>query len=436
MNHLLGAMLARLDRNGFDGSPRPLHWQDVRRPPALFPALAITAACVCLTACRGAGKSGADGGAEAVRPSSTAVMSAAVDDQRPAPTKRPPKKPAGAGQHVTVPAGAMHAGSVPGDVGREPGLEVAWETVDLGGFEIDRLPYPNEPSQPPRTGVTRERAQALCAERGQRLCTELEWERACKGPDDETFSTGAGWDPACEQHPNECASGFDVLAMSAMLREWTSSSVEPSEEQTRTLGLLRGGRPKAADLDHRCARREPADPGAQGGDIGFRCCGGTANAAALKRPKPLAAFRKVQLDPSQVTSMIKSVPQLASLGEISFFKEPDDVNTVTDRGDGGKPSAILTTSALMWSPDLGEELLVIAGKSASGSSFVAAFYRLPEDRYRVASSFVLERNAGPIVLGFNGYTRTRLTWSTCWGCLGEEGAVIYRKNRRIIIEQL
>lgn len=368
-----------------------------------------------------------------VRASSTSVMSAAQEEQSPPPTRRPPKKTLGAGQSVTIEAGSFAAGSTPGDVGREPGLEPVLEPVELGEFKIDRLPYPNDPAQPPRTGVTREQAQALCAERKQRLCTEAEWERACKGPDGDLYPTGSSWDPACDEHPRDCASGFDVVAMGEALREWTSSTLQ---DQDKTLGVLRGARAKAADVDHRCARREPADPGAQGADIGFRCCSGPANAAVLKRPEPLQAFRKVQLDEKQVTEMIKTVPQLANLGDVTFFKEPDDVNVVTERGDGGKSGALMTTSPLMWSPELGEELLVIAGRGSSGSAFVAAFYRLPDDRYRIASSFVLMQNAGPIVLAFNGWVRNRITWSTCWGCLGEEGAVVYRKNRRVVIEQL
>ncbi len=371
-----------------------------------------------------------------MRASSTSVLSAAQDEDRAPPTQRPPKKALGALQTVKIEAGTLIAGSTPGDVGRDPGLEPALAKVELGTYSIDRLPYPNDPSQPARTGVTRDQAQALCAERGERLCTEAEWERACKGPDNDTYPTGSGWDPACEQHPNACASGYDVVAMGAALREWTSSSVRGADDQERTLAVLRGARPKSADVDHRCARREPADPGAQGGDIGFRCCGGAPNAAVLERPKPLEAFRKVQLDATQVTDMIKTIPQLASLGDISFFKEPDDIKTVTDRGDAGKGGAIMTTGPLMWSPELGEELLVIAGRGSSGSSFVAAFYKLPDDRYRIASSFVLEQNAGPIVLAYNGWVHNRITWSTCWGCLGEEGAVIYRKNRRVVIEQL
>jgi hypothetical protein len=420
----------------FDVRGSTLHGHGVHtRPHALVPAVLIAA--LQMVSCNRtvSGSSGA-GEADRVRASSTAVMSAAQEDQGPPPTHRAPKSKPGASQKVKIAAGTFTAGSTPGDVGRDPGLEPSLEQIDLGEYSVDRLPYPNDPAQPPRTGVTREQAQSLCAERGERLCTEAEWERACKGPDDDKYPTGTRWDPACEQRPNDCATGFDVLAMGLVLREWTSSVVEGSAEGERTLGVLRGARAGSAAIDHRCARREPADPGAQSGDIGFRCCSGPPNAAVLKRPVALPAFRKVQLDPAQVTAMIETVPQLASLGEVSFFKDPDDVNVVTGRGDGGKSGAIMTTSPLMWSPDLGEELLVFAAKGSSGSSFIAAFYKLPGDRYRIASSFVLKQNAGPIVLAFNGWVRRRITWSTCWGCLGEEGAVIYRKNRRVVIEQL
>lgn len=370
-----------------------------------------------------------------VRPSSSAVMSAEPEGPVLPKTKRPPKQAPAAGQLVDIPAGAFVSGSTPGDRGRDPGLEPALEKVDLGAFSVDRLPYPNDPNLPPKTDVTRKEAERLCEEQGKRLCTELEWERACKGPDNDPYSTGEGWDPTCEEHPTGCASGFDVLGMAAALREWTSSNLEALEEGERTQAIVRGSRTKVADTEHRCARRETLDPGAHGPDIGFRCCKGPPNAAKIRRPKPVQTFRRVKLDAEQVTGMIKSVPQLAALGEVSFFSEPDDVTRVLSRGDAGKQGNILTTSPLMWSPDLGEEILVLAGLGSSGSSFVAAFHRLPGDRYRLASSFVLKDEKGPIVLAFNGWVKNRLHWSTCWGCLGEEGAVYYRKSRRVVIEQ-
>lgn len=376
-----------------------------------------------------------DAGEVEVRPSSSVVMSADPEEPQLPKTSRPPKQPVSAGQKIEIGAGSFASGSTPGDRGRDPAVEPALEKVDLGPFSIDRLPYPNDPQQEPKTGVPRKEAERLCAERSQRLCTELEWERACKGPEGDPYPTGSGWDPACEKEPNACATGFDVLAMGAILREWTASNFEPADEDQHPSAVLRGSRGTVADTEHRCARREAADAGAHGVDIGFRCCSGPPNAAQIRRPKPLQTFRRVKLDQGQVTSMIKSVPQLADLGEVTFFKEPDDVNRVLARGDAGTQGNTLTTSPLMWSPALGEEILVLAGLGASGSSFVAAFHRLPDDRYRLASSFVLKNEAGPIALGFNGWVKNRLSWSTCWGCLGEEGAIYHREAGRVVIEQ-
>ncbi len=400
-------------------------------------ALALSTLVAMVSGCkRGEDESeGAAGEPAEPRPSSSVVMSADPDEPAVPKTRRPPGKPIGAGQQIEIPAGTLVAGSTPGDRGREPGLEPVLQKVDLGAYSIDRLPYPNDPASPPKTDVTRSEAQKLCEARGKRLCTELEWERACKGPDGDLYPTGNGWDPACEKHPEACATGFDVVAMGATLREWTSSRLEPREDGGERELILRGARKNVADTEHRCARREPIAVGAHGPGIGFRCCSGPPNAAKLARPEPKQTFRRMKLDPEQVTQMIASVPRLASLGKVSFFQEPDDVAKVLARGEDDKKGNILTTSPLMWSPDLGEEILVIAGLGGAGSSFIAAFHRLPDDRYRLASSFVLKDDTGPIVLAFNGWVKKRLEWSTCWGCTGEEGAVYYRKSRRVVIEQ-
>jgi formylglycine-generating enzyme required for sulfatase activity len=397
--------------------------------------LTLSAAVFSVSACKRFSDRWHPAAGESLRPAATAVLSAAADEAPAPATSRAPRKTVAASQRITIPAGSLVSGSMPGDRGRDPTLEPPLTPIEMGAFEIDRLPYPNDPALPPRTDVTRSQALQLCAERGQRLCTELEWERACKGPDNDVFPSGSGWDPECEKKPKGCASGFDVAAMGGAAREWTSSSIEPVDKEERTMGALRGGRANAADFEHRCARREPADPGAHGADIGLRCCSGPANAATIARPKPLQTFKRVQLDLDQANNMIQSVAQLASLGRISFFRDPEDVTAVLSKADAGRGANIVTTHPLMWSPDLGEEILVIAGKGAAGSSFIAAFHRLNDDRYRLASSFVLDNETPAIVLAFNGYVKNRITWSTCWGCLGEEGAISYRPDRRVVIEQ-
>jgi hypothetical protein len=136
--------------------------------------------------------------------------------------------------------------------------------------------------------------------------------------------------------------------------------------------------------------------------------------------------------------MFATVPQLKELGkDITYFREPEDVNLALSRGDAGVgtvPNTTFTTSPLLWSPVPGEELLVVAGR-AQKSSFIVAFHRLPGDRYRIASSLILKDEKGPIVLGHNSYVRKRLGWALCWDCRGESGHVSYREDNRVVITQ-
>src|SRR5262249_39752814 len=256
----------------------------------------------------------------------------------------------------------------------------------------------------------------------------LEWERACKGPDKTMFAGGSDWDPVCAKTATACASGFGVLGMGAALREWTASDVAPIENLQPKAAAARGAKGDAGAPDHRCARRVGVEAGQGADDLGFRCCYGPPNAATIPSPQWQQTFRKAELTATQAEEMFASVPQLKDLHEITYFKEPDDVNQVLSRGDAGVnsvPNTSFTTQPLLWSPVPGEEILVVAGK-AQKSSFIVAFYRLPGDRYRIASSFLMKDERGPVVLGYNSYVRRKLFWSTCWDCRGDSGNVTYR----------
>jgi formylglycine-generating enzyme required for sulfatase activity len=364
-----------------------------------------------------------------------AAENEAPDAGAPAPKKAAP--PTAAKERAEIPAGGFTAGSTPGDKGRDPVLEPVLLKVDLGGFSIDKYLYPNDPQKPPLTGVSRTRATELCQEAGGRLCTELEWERACKGQEGTTYAGASAWDPACARAPASCASGFGVLGMGAALREWTASDVAPIENVQPKAAAVRGARGDAGAVDHRCARRVALDAAVSSDDLGFRCCYGPPNAAALPAPQWQQTYRKAELTAAQAEEMFASVPQLKELHEITYFKEPDDVNLVLSRGDAGTgtvPNTSFTTQPVLWNPIAGEEILVVAGK-AQRHAFIVAFYRLPGDRYRIASSFIMKEERGPIVLAYNNYVRKRMSWSTCWDCRGESGNVTYRDDNRVVITQ-
>jgi hypothetical protein len=63
------------------------------------------------------------------------------------------------------------------------------------------------------------------------------------------------------------------------------------------------------------------------------------------------------------------------------------------------------------------------------------FHVMGKDEYLLASSFVMENEVGPVALAYNGYIRPRLHFSTCWGCPGETGKILYRDPEGPVIVQ-
>jgi hypothetical protein len=368
------------------------------------------------------------------------VAGTAAASAAPAP---PPVAAAKAGERRKIAAGRFLAGSTPGDRGRHPGLEPAVAELEIGAFEIDRLPYPNDPQKAPLTNVGRQRANELCQQAGGRLCGDFEWERACKGPSGDRYAGSSRWRPTCAEQPEQCATGEGVLAMGAALREWTAGDVEAVGKRVPSGATVRGARGSAADVDHRCARRRVLKPATEAADLGFRCCYGAANAVVL--PKPAydedQAYARTKLDPARLREMFRGVPRLARLAddEILYFRQDAAIRTITERAEardgGGPPRGIgLSTAPVAWNPVAGEQLVVVTGR-AGKDSFIVALHRVPGDRYRVGSSLIFENELGPIVLVYDRSVRHRMHWTTCWECYGEVGNISYRDDFRAVITQ-
>ena len=381
---------------------------------------------------RGAQPAPGSASAPAVQGAASGAVLPAADDAPAAVTSS--SASAAVDPIVAIPAGKHVLGSTPGDRGRDPTLEPPGAVVDVSGYDIDRYPFPNDLSSPPLTGVTRKEAQAKCAERGRRLCTEAEWERACKGASNDPFPGGAGFREVCRDDPKKCASGFGVLAMGSM-REWTAGDIEAVGD-VKSGAAVRGAPRSAGELDARCARRTPVDASSSGDDLGFRCCGGDAATVPFPKPAEAAPFEPTELGADRLAQIIRAVPQLAKLsGDPKYFDEAGAVRDITARADGGTPDGYkLTTAPLLWRPVLGEEVVVVAVQ-VGVDSLVAAFHKLPGDRLRVASTLVLKKDPGPVVLAYDRSAPRRLEWSTCWGCRGESGRITYRDDRRVVITQ-
>ncbi len=336
-------------------------------------------------------------------------------------------------QKIDIPAGSFYAGSLPGDEGRDPTLEPLATAYEVPAFSIDALPYPNDPTVAPFTGLTPAEAEKKCAERSERLCSELEWERACRGPAGDAFSAGPSWDPSCTETPDKCISGFGVRMIGSSLQEWTSSTL--AIEGKGTKGIVKGAWASAAPAAHRCAARHIADGHSASKMIGFRCCSGTG-ATGVKMPEITAVptYRKGAMTASRLAEIFAETPELARIRSMPRFFKDTELAPIFDKSKGQPSGWNLTTEPILWSPEPGEELLVLTGRS-KGGAFVLALHVLPGDKYRLASSLVFANEQGPIVLAYQGNLKKEILWSMCWGCAGEGGAITYRDDHRVVIVQ-
>ncbi len=345
-----------------------------------------------------------------------------------------PKREVVAHEAVDIPGGAFFAGSLPGEPGRLPEVEPLRYEVELGPFRIDRLPYPNDPALPAATGVTRTEAERLCTEAGARLCTELEWERACKGPGNDSYVTGAEWEDACSKTPQRCASGFDVLAMGVEVREWVRGDVH-DDETGKLLSVTRGAAP-SPDNGPRCALRGALPANTERADLGFRCCHGAPNAATMPTPSLQTTFEKPNLPQERLKKLLLAEPRTRALAtDLVYFREPDAANTVVARGPGDRQGFLFTVAPLLWRPVAGAEYLIVTARSGKDTSFVLAYYVLGKDDYKLAASFILKDEVGPVALAYSPSIRPRLHFSSCWGCPGETGKLLYRNPDTVAIVQ-
>lgn len=183
---------------------------------------------------------------------------------------------------VLIPGGSFTMGAPSGDPDRNPG-EKYDERTNVSAFCIDRYEYPNKKGAKPAAGINWPQAKSTCESAGKRLCSETEWEKACKGPKNLKFPYGASFDAAAcntedaagnDRKVNAagafaaCKSGYGVYDMSGNVWEWTDSKLQSNLNDR----VLRGGSYTRPDYHDRCANRYNSMPSVKDEEFGFRCC--------------------------------------------------------------------------------------------------------------------------------------------------------------------
>lgn len=223
---------------------------------------------------------------------------------------------------VWIPRGPLVAGTPEGSLPRIADEEMRGEQIILKPYYIDVFPYPNEEGAIPLTNLTREAALGLCAESGKRLCSELEWERACKGPDNHRFEYGESYRPErCGTGAvpvprptgmrTACGSDFGVRDLHGGAWEWTAS--DWARGSASGFASLRGGNAADGEIVARCANARAQKPTVASAAVGFRCCAGPPNSAAVELDieRGPALELVARIDKSQSVRIVEGLPDQA-----------------------------------------------------------------------------------------------------------------------------
>jgi sulfatase modifying factor 1 len=237
-----------------------------------------------------------------------------------APPEVPPEPRQGM---VWIASGPLVAGTPEASLPRVADEEMPGEQVILKGYYIDVFPYPNEEGAIPLTNVSQETALAMCTTQGKRLCSELEWERACKGPDNLRYEYGDGYraercgtgaEPVLKPTGMRvaCRSGFGVRDLHGGAWEWTSSAW--GRGTSPGFASVRGGNSAEGELVGRCANARAQRPTPGTGSTGFRCCAGTPNSVEvtldIKRGADLKALERI--DKALLAQILELLPAEAN----------------------------------------------------------------------------------------------------------------------------
>ncbi|HEX8697458.1 MAG TPA: SUMF1/EgtB/PvdO family nonheme iron enzyme [Myxococcaceae bacterium] len=157
--------------------------------------------------------------------------------------------------------------------------------VQVPTFCIDEYEHPNRKGTQPTINVNWLEAKQACEKASKRLCTEEEWEKACKGAGNARFPYGNDFDAnlcntddasgmdrtlAASGTFAQCRSSHGVMDLSGNVAEWTSTAANSEVQAT----IQKGGSFTREATAVRCSARKAVLPTERAPSVGFRCCAG------------------------------------------------------------------------------------------------------------------------------------------------------------------
>lgn len=200
---------------------------------------------------------------------------------------------------------------------------------------------------------------------------------------------------------------------------------EPSEPAPKatvaaTTGALPTGRRTPAE-------DKPASFGPRPPDDTRRTEAGGAGDTSTKLVEPLS------FDLQRWRAWMGEVPEVSRFADDFVPFDRRSINAAMKRGNRSRRSITAWTfapAAFAWRPASGEEFWIVSGKSGQ-HTLLAALTVVGRGHLKHAGSTVFDEPDTSVAIGYAPDKPDRLLWTTCFGCQGESGNLVYQGDGRV-----
>jgi hypothetical protein len=246
------------------------------------------------------------------------------------------------------------------------------------------------------------------------------------------FDAGKCGEPRGRRKPGICCRAVPVASVGSMRLRWRDIG---HSALWAWLGAC-GAAPAAPYVAPQHERAAPPAPPAAPTATAPKPAPAAVHPAAAPRPGRALSdtLHEVELAPSALADALSAMRETR---ELATHFRPFSEQTLrralaAQRAQPGAPALLSTRAALLWSPARGERLLVLSGDTPQGAMLLA-YAPAASGAPRFAGSYQTRGDHAPILLGARPGAGEELSFSTCWACGGESGALRLDGGRAQIV---
>jgi hypothetical protein len=236
------------------------------------------------------------------------------------------------------------------------------------------------------------------------------------------FDAGKCGEPRRRRKPGTCRRAAPTASVGAMRLRWREIGCSALWVWLGACGTA----PATPYVAPRHERAAPPVPAAAPTAASPKPAAAVLQQVAPPRPgRALSAtLHEVELAPSALADALSAMRETRELATSfrPFSEQALRRAQAAQRAQQSTPGLLTTRAALLWSPARGERLLVLSGDTPQGATLLA-YAPGASGAPDFAGSYQTRGEHAPILVGARPGAGEELSFSTCWACGGEGGAL-------------